>query len=194
MDIQVSQYDKQTGSFSERYAKQRAKRGKWRMDEPLAEGLAELFKGDSVVDLGAGIGLYVEYFLKARIECFGLDGIPNIMDVSKGSVTELDLASPVPNIYQRDWVLCLEVGEHIPIQKEDMFVRNLILLNRKGIVLSWAAPGQRGKGHVNCRSTEYVRDRIGRCGYTVDDEKTKELRSIATEGSYQKNLLVFLRD
>ena len=39
--------------------------------------------------------------------------------------------------YESDWVLSLEVGEHVPSRYEDMYLRNLHAHNCKGIILSW---------------------------------------------------------
>ena len=38
-----------------------------------------------------------------------------------------------------DWVLCLEVAEHIPRAFEERLLANLDSHNRRGIVMSWSA-------------------------------------------------------
>ena len=51
----------------------------------------------------------------------------------------------------------------------DALVRNLHAHNCRGIVGSWAAPGQRGTGHVNLRPREYVLQRFKELGYRPDE-------------------------
>ena len=55
----------------------------------------------------------------------------------------LDIARPV-TVEPADWVLCLEVAEHIPLEHEDTLINNLHQHNRIGIVVSWAQKGQGG--------------------------------------------------
>jgi hypothetical protein len=52
------------------------------------------------------------------------------------------------------------VAEHIPPEYESIFIENLISCNRKGIILSWAIPGQGGHGHFNEKPNDYVIDLI----------------------------------
>ena len=51
-----------------------------------------------------------------------------------------------------DWVMSLEVAEHIPPQFTDAFLRNVRCHARVGAVISWALPSQRGGlGHTCTR-------------------------------------------
>ena len=52
---------------------------------------------------------------------------------------------------QYDWVICMEVAEHIPREFEHVFLLNLVASAQKGVLLSWGLPGQNGIGHVNLR-------------------------------------------
>ena len=51
-----------------------------------------------------------------------------------------------------DWVLSLEMGEHVPNRFEAMVIRNIHAHNTRGVILSWARLGQPGNGHVNNHS------------------------------------------
>jgi hypothetical protein len=42
-----------------------------------------------------------------------------------------------------------QVGEHIPAAAMDAFLGNLLRHARRGLVLSWAVPGQGGHFHIN---------------------------------------------
>lgn len=78
-----------------------------------------------------------------------------------------------------DWVLSLEVAEHIPPSFEEMFLRNVVAHASKGVVISWAIPGQGGTGHVNVRSHEYVEQRFAKLGWVHDDRASSHLRAVA---------------
>ena len=71
----------------------------------------------------------------------GFDGAENVDAVfPDGFVKHLDLSEPV-YLTPKDWILSLEVGEHIPAQYEQNFIENLHRHNKKGIVLSWSVEG-----------------------------------------------------
>ncbi len=67
------------------------------------------------IELGAGLGLYTENLLRKGIFTSCYDGNPDTQDLSKGKCAILDLTKGI-NFPKYDWVLCLEVGEHLPKQ------------------------------------------------------------------------------
>lgn len=103
----------------------------------------------------------------------------------------MDFAKPVDLGFVRDYVVSLEVGEHIPQEYESTFIQNLINAKEKGIILSWAIPNQPGRGHVNCRSNEYIRDRFHRYGLKSNYEKEDLLRNAATMDYFKNTIMVF---
>lgn len=60
----------------------------------------------------------------------------------------LNLVEP-QNVGKVDWVQTFEVGEHIPLDKTDIFVKNIASHARKGIIISWGINGQLGFAHIN---------------------------------------------
>ena len=58
-------------------------------------------------------------------------------------------ASSLAHVPPSDWVMSLEVGEHVPARFEDVIFDNIATHAHDAVVLSWAAPGQPGLGHVN---------------------------------------------
>jgi hypothetical protein len=85
----------------------------------------------------------------------GFDGAANVEAMSYGAVRFLNAAKKVCWLPHEisDWVMSLEVGEHIDAKYESTFVDNLHRANRKGIILSWGLVGQGGHSHVNLEST-----------------------------------------
>jgi len=60
---------------------------------------------------------------------------------SEGRVSYLDLTLPQYGLPLYDWVISLEVAEHIPAESEAVFLDNIVRHAREGVVLSWAVPG-----------------------------------------------------
>ena len=84
------------------------------------------------------------------------DGTTNIDALTNGHVQPRDLSQPLSLGRKFDWVMSLEVGEHIPRQFEHTFISNIVNHATTGIVLSWAVVGQRGTGHINTRSNAHI--------------------------------------
>ena len=114
-------------------------------DQGLAQGLVDFFikeRVSSVVDLGCGMGDYVHCFLKHDLYAKGYDGNPDTVELTSGVAEVADLSELMYLNEKFDWVLSLEVGEHIPKEFENTFIENLHRNNLKGIVLSWAIKAQ----------------------------------------------------
>ncbi len=159
-------------------------------DAPLADALGEMFAGKSVYDLGCGRGAYVSRFRELGIECQGVDGNPETSKINPDcEVTDLTHDFSIWN--SRDWVLSLEVGEHIPAEFQDAFIRNLDHANSEGVVISWAIPGQEGRGHVNCKSNADIKGIFAAMGYANDIEAEEMLRGKATLPYLKNTLMVF---
>jgi len=77
----------------------------------------------------------VRDFLRAGFKATGFDGNPETESLTEGRCGVANLAFPK----QRgawEWVMSLEVAEHIPPQYEDSFVENIVSAARNGVVLS----------------------------------------------------------
>lgn len=117
----------------------------------LAKQLRRIFHDQTVYDFGAGLGWYGKALLKIDTDGYrvasyaAFDGAENLDDVfPDGFVKYMDLSQPF-KMPPRDWVLSIEVGEHIPAKYENNFIQNLHRHNKKGIIVSWAIIGN----HIN---------------------------------------------
>ena len=152
-------------------------------DAGLAKAISKLFlkDGESVTDLGAGVG-QAGHALRAllpKLDYRGYDGAGNVEGYTGGSVKFADLTLPMA-VEVSDWVMSVEVGEHIPHEFEKDLTRNIHILNRKGVLLSWAHLGQGGKMHVNCHSPEYLHKIFAALGYEYDNSTAELLRLSCT--------------
>lgn len=162
-------------------------------DNGLSAALCEFFKGQTVIDLGCGSGDYVKEMRAAGIIACGVDGNPDTSKITNGMCAHHDLTTPLLD-QRHNWALSLEVAEHIPQRYEAMYLDNVDRCNERGVVISWAAPGQTGHGHVNERYPHYVADDFERMGYEIDIESSDKLRQSVTSCEWiARTLLVFRR-
>jgi len=159
-------------------------------DSLLAFALVRVFDIKTAVDVGCGNGRYTLNFIENGIDCIGYDGSPLTPKLTKGLYFIKDFSDLV-DIGQFDLVLCLEVGEHIPVEYEDIFINNLCRASKKFICLSWAVEGQWGRGHVNCRENDYIIGEMDKRGFGFHAELTKCLRNMSMLPWFVETILVF---
>ena len=165
-------------------------------DESLARELSSMLKGKRVASFGDGPGIYKEKLLEwkqvASYDAF--DGAPYTEQTTNSLVKFLELTTPIHHLSQYDWVISLEVAEHIPIFYESIFVENLKRHAKEGIILSWAKINQTGYMHVNNRNMDYVIKLIESSNeFKYNEDKSTNLRQSAKFKWFKSNIAVFNR-
>jgi len=163
-------------------------------DTSLGESLLKFLKNEnisSIVDFGCGMGNYVKKFQENNINAVGYDGNPNTPELTNNLCKVLDLSIPKQFDKPFDWVMTLEVGEHLPQQFEDIFIQNIHNNNKYGIVLSWAVKGQGGHGHFNEQNNDYIKSKICNLGYINDINTENELRKDSTLKWFKNTIMIF---
>ena len=152
-------------------------------DEGLSLSIANFLlsvNANSVIDIGCGNGHYVKKIRDNGIDCYGYDGNPHTEEITNGLCEIADFSVPqYLGIY--DWVLSLEVGEHIPKQYETTFIDNLHVHNKYGMIISWSIPEYGGAGHVNPKPNRIIIDEIRKLGYSYNLEETNKIRNSAAK-------------
>jgi len=133
--------------------------------------LAEM-KISSLLDIGAGHGAWAAEWLAAGVKSVqAVDGDyvqPDQLAVPKKNFKAHDLSTPLDLKKRFDLVQTLEVAEHLPADKADLFVDNLVA-HGDVILFSAAVPHQGGEHHVNEQPPEYWRKKFAARGYRVFD-------------------------
>ena len=140
------------------------------------------------------MGQYARAFIQNGFPCDAFDGNPNTVELTGGLGKVLDLSIPLDRPTMYDWILSLEVGEHIPGEFEQIFLDNMANKATTGIILSWAIPGQHGDGHVNCKSNRYIISQMKQRGWRYDRKTAGNLREKATLGWFKNTIMVFLKN
>lgn len=162
-------------------------------DSFLANSLVNFLQSEnvkSIVDFGCGMGNYVKTFREHNLNASGFDGNPNTQELTNNICSVLDLSVPM-QFDPFEWVMSLEVGEHLPSQFEDVFIQNLHNNNKHGIILSWAIKGQGGHGHINEQNNDYIKSKICDLGYINDTETELKLRRDSSLWWFKNTIMVF---
>ena len=159
---------------------------------PLARWIAKFFdKNSMVIDFGAGEGFYAGYLQDLGFSVIPIEGNKNTV-INADYAMEQDLTIPfkLKNYYNS---ICLEVGEHIPEEFEDVFIDNIANNTANKLVLSWAVPDQEGYFHVNCASNEWVIKMFEARGFKYLPEQTASARAVIEERRkyFRDTLMVF---
>ncbi|CAE7237099.1 unnamed protein product [Symbiodinium natans] len=156
--------------------------------------LARTWGCESFADYGAGTGAYALYMRKEGLESVScVDGNPAVKVFSRNLCSVADLSKLDPTLPKADLVLSLEVAEHIPESFQEAYMLNVVNGARKGVVLSWAVPGQPGAGHVNCRDNSWVIKRFADLGLKYEEALTTRIRKTVESCPEEFNTINFKR-
>ena len=151
-------------------------------DSLVVNGLLRLLRPKAsrphtLMDLGAGVGAYGHALLSRDpgLSVRSYDGAGNVEEATRGFVHFADLTAPL-NVPRADYVLSIEVGEHVPITSELAYIRNIHAHACRGVIISWATQGQVGHGHINCHKASYVVRLFRGLGYVLNASWTRQMR------------------
>lgn len=162
--------------------------------------LLNRFKIKSVIDVGCGLGQWLEAFERhvQGVEVLGLDGahVPTErLRVSARSFMAVDLFRPnavrLPKRF--DLAISLEVAEHLPESAADDFVSLLTSLSDL-VLFSAAIPGQTGENHVNEQWPMYWVDKFRVAGFAPLDEIRSHIWDLpGVSWWYKQNTVLYTR-
>ena len=188
----MSGTDSETGIWDISIAKKRHK-----LDEGLTRKMVETFPIPMLAaDLGCGIGHYCKLLRELGWpEVHGYEGTQGIAEVAVyGDIFTVDFTKRRFVNIPYDFVLCIEVGEHVPPQHEQVLLDNVADYCAGYLVMSWAEPGQySASGHVNCRENKYVIEQMWERGFRRLRGETNELRAAADLKWLKNTVLAFRR-
>lgn len=147
-----------------------------------------------IADFGCGRCDYTNRLLDLGYNVIGIDGNPATSKYCSRpeKIVIKDLTEKL-GTDPFDFIVCLEVGEHIPKQYESSLIHNIDShLKPNGyLVLSWAVEGQDGYGHVNCQSNFYIKSKFSELGYKSLDFWERQFRRQAKLWWFRNTIMVF---
>jgi hypothetical protein len=151
---------------------------------------------NSVIDVGCGIGTWLSVCNDLGVKnIIGLDGQHvlttgqllisdvNFMPVDFERIDEINLN------YKFEFLISLEVAEHIHEKSADKFIELLTSLSDI-ILFSAAIPGQTGMNHFNEQYPEYWREKFTRHGFEFFDIRTGFWDNSNIEWWYRQNMFL----
>jgi SAM-dependent methyltransferase len=166
-------------------------------DPKLSDAILSIAKQRKITksyDFGCGPGNYVRNFRQNGIEAFGYDGNPVTSKLPWCSVQDLTADFQLDPV---DFLLCLEVCEHVPKEFEEKLLKTIDRHVNPGgmLILSWAVVGQGGLGHVNCQNNDYVISKFQSMGYSYNMTHSIHLRNNASNAWWFRNTtMVFIKN
>lgn len=159
--------------------------------------ILEKFDIKSMVDFGCAVGTWCREGKNLGIaEVLGIDGEyvnqeALVIDQDEFIGTDLGDCIELPKRY--DLAVSLEVAEHLPKDKSDIFIENLVRASDM-ILFSAAIPGQGGDFHVNEQFMSYWENKFKKFGYYLYDY----LRPIIWNNEnvsavYRQNCVIFMK-
>ncbi len=138
------------------------------------QALEEVFDfsiANSFVDLGCNNGRLIEALYRKfpHVDVSGHDYFEWSKQYADPSIRDKviigDLSKPYKFEKEYDFVNCSEVGEHIPREAEDAFIKNLVDATRDILILTWSNQKTDHDGqHLNPRPKSYIIDKLEKSG------------------------------
>jgi hypothetical protein len=170
-----------------------------REETPQAERIARYFKERNwlnVLDVGCGPGIYVKAMRELGMNAHGVDIDPRAATAPFCTIEDIVVRAHMPWLCA-NFVLSLEVGEHIPEKHSWDYIRYIRNCEPKLVVFSAAQPGQGGDGHINCQPRSYWCSRFNWHGYVYDAEQTARFVDYMKSGYHMgwlvNNVMIFKR-
>ena len=148
------------------------------------------YKNNQIYDFGCGLGDYLRYLeSKGFKKLKGIEADPMKTD-NNFEILKFDLSQPFV-LDEKGIIICLEVGEHIPVKYQETFLNNIFNNCDKYLIMSWAVRGQGGYGHFNELNNNEIIPLIEELGFTHLGDLSESLRKIPEDKcSYFRNTLM----
>lgn len=148
-----------------------------------------------MASFGDGPGIYKKKITELnQVKSYeAYDGAPFTEKTTENRCKFLDLSVPVYHLPKYDWVVSMEVAEHIPKKFESTFLDNIARHAKRGVIFSWAKLGQGGFSHVNNQPFSYVVEQMRIRGFKLNKVFSKSIKKAATLPWLKDNLNVYER-
>jgi len=164
--------------------------------EIIIPKILEIISPKSVVDIGCGIGTFLNVFNRYGISnLMGLDGhwvdkSLLLKNIRANQFREIDLEKEFSLEQKYDLVVSLEVAEHLSKASASNFVKNLVNAGEV-ILFSAAIPNQGGQNHINEQWLSYWEKLFFKHDYVLHNIMRPILWNTKCQTCYKQNMVVF---
>lgn len=159
--------------------------------------LFETYKPKSIIDVGCGLGNWIEVAKKMGVEeVIGVDGFyvdRSLLKIDESEFVERDLTKPFDLKRKFDLAICLEVAEHLPDSSAEDLIKSIVT-HTDVVMFSAALPGQGGQNHINEQWPEYWKELFERYDFEmIDFFRFKIWNNTIVDRWYRQNLFLVVR-
>ena len=139
----------------------------------------------SVLDVGCGDGVALDFFGTLGCDVLGIDGVEQgddpIFVTHDYTLGSFEPRTEDGRRRRFDLAWSCEFVEHV----EERYVSNFLATFRTAdlLLLTHAAPGQAGWHHVNCRPADYWIGLVAGVGFALDEQLTATTRELASDNA-----------
>jgi 2-polyprenyl-3-methyl-5-hydroxy-6-metoxy-1,4-benzoquinol methylase len=195
--------DEEFGMFEKTEIWRRDVFQQWALDKGLLRGILGAsvrwpgaLEGSPVTlgDFGGGSGHYAKWLNDTGLmHAWAYDGARGVEEITHNTVQYTNLCEPVDVQRRFDWVLCLEVAEHIPPRFTRQLLENIARHTKSVLVISWSDDDE-GIGHINVRTLEAMYAEVESVtGFKIDWSLTEDLRRASAIDYISKSVTAFRR-
>jgi hypothetical protein len=164
--------------------------------EAILPPVIQAVQPSSVVDVGCGVGTWLSTILVAGVtDVLGLDGgwvQTDSLDIPAEQFRAVDLRQPICINRRFDLALCMETGEHLPIERSPGLVSDLVGL-APVVLFSAAVPGQGGTDHINEQWPDFWAELFATHGYEcIDAIRWRHWTDQCVEFWYAQNSFLYV--
>lgn len=165
--------------------------------EQVLPVLFSIFKPKSIIDVGCGLGNWIEVAKKMGVEeVVGVDGSyvnRTLLKIDDKEFIEKDLTKPFDLNIKFDLAICLEVAEHLPETSADTLVQSIVA-HTDVVMFSAAIPGQGGQNHINEQWPTYWQELFQKYDYDmIDFFRPKIWNNTKIEFWYRQNMFLVVK-
>lgn len=158
------------------------------------KAIIEKYEVKTYGEFGCGLGVDVVTALKCGLDAYGIDGSeelrPHVL-FPKEKYYTADLTQNLTVIPTFDMIGCREVAEHMPFEFSLLLVKNIVQ-NSRVAYFTGAPPGQKGSGHINCRTRNFWIALFEEFGWTIDEEITSIVQTQSPSNIDRKSGMVMV--
>ena len=169
----------------------------------IAKAISKWLPHESVADYGCGPGWILHNLQENHgvkdvrgYEYSDKEALEVAPESMKDKIKHRDLTYTLARDDGKEYDLgiSIEVAEHLPERKVDMYLCAITVYVHKALLFSAAPPGQGGVGHINEQPWGYWLEKFANLGWEENEEKGLQIRSyLRKKGAkswYCKNIRV----